>query len=112
MTNVILFTRESEKEINARYYCDSLLTIFWVSASSIDFAPEEGRAYFIEIAHASFINLVNANHMFGCFDNTITHILNTAKAVLVNAGDTLTEELGASLTELQMTLYEYIFQQQ
>lgn len=112
MENTILFTKESEKEINVQYYCDSLLTNFEVSMSAINFAPEEDCTYFVEIARTSFINLVTANHMFGCFNNTITFILNTAKAVLANAGDTMTEELAESLTKLQMTLYEYILQQQ
>lgn len=112
MENTILFTKESEKEINAQYYCDSLLTNFEVSMSAISFAPEEDSTYFVEIARTSFINLVKANHMFGCFDKTITFILNTSKVVLANAGDTMTEERVESLAKLQMTLYEYILQQQ
>lgn len=112
MENTVLFTKESEKKINAQYYCDSLLANFEVSMSSIDFAPEEDSTYFVETARTSFINLVTANNMFGCFDDTITFILNTAKAVLANAGDTMTEELAEPLTRLQMTLYEYILQQQ
>lgn len=112
MENTILFTKESEREINAQYYCDSLLTNFEVSMMSINFAPEEDSTYFVEIARKTFINLVTSNQMFGCFDNTITFILNIAKTVLSKAGDTMTEELAESLTKLQMTLYEYILQQQ
>ena len=112
MENTILFTKESKREINAQYYCDSLLTNFEVSMMSINFAPEEDSMYFVEIARKTFINLVTSNQMFGCFDNTITFILNIAKTVLSNAGDTMTEELSESLTKLQMTLYEYILQQQ
>ena len=112
MENTVLFTKESEKEINAQYYCDSLLINFDVSMSSINFVPEEDNTYFVEIARTSFINLVTANQMFRCFDDTITSILDTANTVLANVGDTMTEELAESLTKLQIKLYEYILQQQ